>query len=136
MTTRLPIYSGASALLVAVASIAACGSSDTGTDAECLEVSAAVVERIEMPAMAENPAAPITISKAQAVKAVDNYYIAARFDAPGGDEQTGVWATSSLDGSGAQIYSTEGYSHEFTRWPEAPGIDGSKQYVQTAKSCL
>lgn len=130
------MYSGALALLAAVASIAACGSSDSGTDAECLEVPAAVMERIELPAMAANPAVPITISEAQAVKAVDNYYIAARFNAPGGDEQTGVWATSSLDGSGAQIYSAEGYSHEFTRWPEAPGIDASNQYVQTAKSCL
>ncbi|WP_280762779.1 hypothetical protein [Prescottella agglutinans] len=76
------------------------------------------------------------ISDAKAVKAIDNYYIAARFTSPGVGPETCVWATTSIDGAGAQIFSTEGFSHQFTRWPEAPGINAANQYVKAANSCL
>lgn len=137
MTIR-PRYRRLAVALVALAApvVAACGSTDDTPEYECLEVPSAVTERIAMPAMAANPAVPITITDAAAIKAIDNYYIAAQFTAPGGVDETGVWATASIEGSGAQIYSTEGFSHEFTRWPEAPGINGANQYVLAAKSCL
>jgi hypothetical protein len=129
MTTRLRVFGAALVLFAAAVPAVACGSSDSGPEMDCLGVPSAAVGRIEMPAMAANLEVPIAISEAKAVKAIDNYYIAARFTAPGGGPETGVWATSSIDGASAQIVSAEGVSHQFTRWPEAPGINAANQYV-------
>ncbi|WP_137876297.1 hypothetical protein [Rhodococcus sp. Q] len=72
--------------------------------------------------MAANPIVPITITDTAAIKAIDNYIHRSPIHRSWSVNETGVWATASIKGAGAQIYSTECFSHEFTRWPEAPGI--------------
>ncbi|MFW6598131.1 hypothetical protein ACQBAU_16255 [Propionibacteriaceae bacterium Y2011] len=78
--------------------------------------------------------------KAAAVKSPDHkevYVVAIRFDAPGGDPVTGVWATTSL--TTGPILSVDGFAKNFTQWPDGTkqsGITGVEPYVQAAKGCV
>jgi len=67
------------------------------------------------------------------------YFVAMEFSATGVPNQVGVWATNSIT-EVAAIMSTEGYSKNFTDWPDASKTDaqisGTDRSIKIAKDCL
>ncbi len=105
----------------------------------CLDVSSALVKGI---ASGQEDGAGIKPRFATAVKSADFskvYFVAVTFSATGVEDQTGVWATSSLKPGGGSILSVDGIAQEFTVWPNADataGIASSDPSVDAAKECL
>lgn len=50
------------------------------------------------------------------------YFVAVEFSATGVENQIGVWATNSPDGTGS-IFSVDGMAQEFTDWGSGDGTD-------------
>lgn len=69
------------------------------------------------------------------------WFVAARFTATGVEDQTGVWATNSLDLAepGRRTYSVDGEAQAFTTWGHADdlvGISAADPGVDAAQECL
>lgn len=95
-------------------------------DKACMPVSAAM--RNAIATGAGKTTGGIKLSRAAAVKSTEHakaYYIAARFVAPGIDEQTGVWASNSLTPGEGIILAVDGFAQEFTDWPDADTTDAA-----------
>ncbi len=68
------------------------------------------------------------------------YMIAARFSAPGVDDETAVWSSNSLEPGKGLMLSVDGFAKQFTVWPDADKtkaeIDQSTDGVEEARACL
>jgi hypothetical protein len=92
---------------------------------------------------AEQRTGGIKLTRAFAVKSTEHanaYYIAARFTAPGVDEQTGVWASNSLTPGQGIILAVDGFAKEFTDWGDADktdaGMTSADKGAKKAEDCL
>lgn len=105
----------------------------------CLEVP----EDIQSEIASAYSGVPMTPVKASAFKSPDYpsaYLIALEFSAPGGDNEVGVWSTSTLEDAGGPIHSVDGGAKAFTSWKKANEsvvpLDSTSSGVDESKACL
>lgn len=87
----------------------------------------------------------ITPKKAAAVKVDDfpvfgtAHLVAMRFSAPGGGDETGVWAVTDLTAGSGSTMAVDGFAHQFTHWPNTVGgqtLSVATPGAANAKACL
>ncbi|WP_222272973.1 hypothetical protein [Modestobacter marinus] len=126
---------------VGVVSLAGCGGEDEPrASADCEAVPAEVMTRI---ADGARDGTEFVAREAAAFRASDSevYYVALRFGAAGGGDETGVWTTDSLaaDVGVSTVLSVDGLGKQFTVWPDAEAafdISPAHPSVGAAKDCL
>jgi hypothetical protein len=68
------------------------------------------------------------------------YVVAVKFSATGVASQVGVFAATSLTGSGGMVLAIDGPAKQFTVWPDADKTDAAisetDPSVAAAKACL
>lgn len=85
----------------------------------CTPVPPGVLDRLELPAM-QTYGGQLDVLQAAAVKGVDNWFIAARIDlGDNAEPPVAVWATASIEGSGAMLYSVDAMARAVTHYPDA-----------------
>jgi hypothetical protein len=107
----------------------------------CLAVKPKLLELIA--SAAEPGVGKLTFSDGAAVRSEDfteAYMIAARFSAPGVDNETGIWSSNSLEPGKGLMLSVDGFAKQFTIWPDADKtkaeIEQSTDGVEEARACL
>lgn len=86
---------------------------------QCTHVPPGLLDRLELPAM-QTYGGQLEVLQAAAVEGVDNWFIAARIDmGDDGEPPVAVWATASLEGSGAMPYSVDAMARAVTHYPDA-----------------
>ena len=123
-----------------VIACSSCSSGSSGKSSDCLPVSADMQAAI---AQGEESGVGMTPVKAAAVKSPDFqnvYFIAMEFSATGVPNQTGVWASNSLEKGGGVIMAVDGFAQQFTMWPDADttqaSISAADASVEKAKDCV
>lgn len=111
------------------------------SDSDCLPVSPAkertITRRLNYEVVGMPPI------EAAAVKSSDSeamYFIAMEFDPTGHDDQTGVWAASSLNPEEGILMAVDGVAQEFSLFPAADEtyaeVGEADPSVEAAKDCL
>ena len=106
---------------------------------QCTDVPPGLLDRLELPAM-QTYGGQLEVLQAAAVQGVDNWFIAARIDmGDNGEPPLAVWATASMEGSGAMLYSVDAMARAVTHYPDARdyGLSSSMpDAALEAKGCL
>lgn len=121
--------------LVLLVGCSANNSAAPATPADCVAASPKLVEQLQAGMLGETGA---RISRAAAVKSAEHqnaYYVAARFSATGVDDQSAVWLSNDVDGSGT-IQSVDGVAANFSEFPRSTAASSSDVGVSKAKACV
>lgn len=92
---------------------------EPAVQSRCLEVPENLVLSIQ-----EGLTVGATLANAYAVRSerfTEVYFIAADFEGGGLDGESGIWATSSLEGAGL-ILSIDAFARDFSNWPDGREI--------------
>ncbi|NUO36201.1 MAG: hypothetical protein HOQ27_14225 [Dermatophilaceae bacterium] len=119
-------WTGAYAVLLAAATLAACGGSKP---AGCVTVSGDVAQ-----AIVDGATGDLSVGKGAAIRADSGVYYAAFNITAAGERKVGVWALDEISPPGS-IRAVDGFAQQFTRWPVLPGANGSEK-ANDAKACL
>lgn len=134
------VLSTLSILGLSALSLTACsGSAESAPAPElCLEVPADLQKEIT------DASTGVTISPVKAAgykhpEYPSAYLVAIEFSSSGGDNQTGVWSTSTLEGGGP-IHAVDGTAKSFTDWKPADEsvvpLDSTSAGVKESKACI
>jgi hypothetical protein len=124
------------ATCAAVLALSGCTAAPEADGRPCVEIPAGWLDRI---AEGASGVAMTPVAGAGVEHTGGGYVVAMRFSAPGGDDETGLWALSTLEDTAGNVGAIDGTAKAFTQWPAI--IDGVKlgpstDGVPEAEDCL
>ncbi len=119
----------------------ACATEDTDIQERCTPAPQAIIDKINSGLTAAGETRVVNVSMVENNNDRPWRFFGARFEGPGFDGDTGVWATASLDlNSDALIVAADTLAQEFSIWDKPGGGDGfASQFddeIDAAQRCV